>query len=85
MLLKQLKLNKLFSRKNFSIPPSNNKKKTSNQVFHKNNNTSSNTNQEDLLSKMKNPKTEGGRMIKSIAIGLGICSIGLIASIIGLR
>jgi hypothetical protein len=39
----------------------------------------------DLYSRMKNPRTEGGHMMKRIAMGVGICCIGIFASIIGLR
>jgi hypothetical protein len=39
----------------------------------------------EVLSNMKNPKTEAGGMLKHIAIGLGICCVGIAASLLGLR
>jgi hypothetical protein len=36
-------------------------------------------------SKVKNPKSESGFMLKRIAIGLGICAISIGASLLGLR
>lgn len=35
--------------------------------------------------KMKNPNSEGGVMLKRIAIGLGICTVSIAASLLGLR
>jgi hypothetical protein len=40
---------------------------------------------QNIYNRIKNPRTEGEQMVRSIAIGLGICSVGIIASIIGLR
>lgn len=40
---------------------------------------------EEIYSRLKNPRTEGEAMARSIAIGVGICCIGIFTSIIGLR
>lgn len=44
-----------------------------------------NNNSNDLFNKIKNPQTKTGRILKAIGISVGICCIGMIASLIGLR
>ena len=40
---------------------------------------------EKMYASFKHPKTEMGLMAKRICIGLGICSVSIVASLIGLR
>jgi hypothetical protein len=47
--------------------------------------TESSYSPQNIYNRMKNPRTEGEQMARSIAIGVGICCIGIITSIIGLR
>jgi hypothetical protein len=38
-----------------------------------------------MYSNFKHPKTEMGQMAQRICIGLGICTVGITASLLGLR
>ena len=38
-----------------------------------------------VINDIKNPKTEYGAFAKRVAMGIGICSIGIAASLLGLR
>jgi hypothetical protein len=40
---------------------------------------------QDIMSNLKNPKTEAGQMGVRILFGLGICCVGMAASLLGLR